>query len=203
MLGTIVVTGAQAGTKASMYQQAAPTAVVTSQEIERYRGLNAADMFWGTAGVMSEDSRNSGSGRDMNICGMQGMERGKVTIDGAMNTTTIWQGYQGISDRSYVDPDFIAGIEVTKGVDASSRGIAGTVAMRTLKASDIVKPGSNGGARIKAETGGNISTPVAGTRSGYFIDNNSTHTVTPIELSPASAIYLINRFGGDASCRRY
>ncbi len=66
------------------------------------------------------------------------------TIDGAENSLSIYQGYQGLSNRTFVDPDFIGGIDITKGSDAASWGNAGAVAMRTINADDIVKPGENG-----------------------------------------------------------
>ncbi len=141
------------------YQTGAPTAHIPAQTIERYRGANASDMFRGTPGVMSGDARNSGSAVDVNVRGMQGMGRVNVTIDGAMNSTTVYQGYQGISNRSFVDPDFVAGIDITKGSDAQSRGIAGTVSMRTLDASDIVKDGKSFGFRLKGDFGTNTSKP--------------------------------------------
>lgn len=81
---------------------------------------------------------------------MQGMGRVAVTVDGAENGLTIYQGYQGISNRTFVDPDLLAGVDITKGSDASSRGIAGTVAMRTLSANDVVKPGENGASGSRA-----------------------------------------------------
>ena len=174
LLDAIVVSGGKAAGKIETYETPAPKAYIAQEDIERYRGSNASDIFRGVNGVMSGDSRNSGSAIDVNIRGMQGMERVAVTIDGAMNSTTLYQGYQGISNRSYIDPDFIAGVDITKGSDASSRGIAGSVAVTTIEARDIVKPGNNWGFRLKLEAGNNTATPNAGAKSGYEVDNNAT-----------------------------
>ena len=80
------------------------------------------------------------------------MGRVATTIDGAENGVTVAQSYQGISNRTFVDPDLIASIDIKKGADSGSRGIAGTVAMRTLSADDVVKPGE------KVATDGEVAT---------------------------------------------
>ena len=119
-------------------------------------------MFRGTAGVMSGEARNGAGAIDVNIRGMQGMGRVATTIDGAENSVTVYQGYQGVSNRTYVDPDFIAGVDITKGADAASFGNAGSVAMRTVGADDIVKPGEKWGLKVKAGFGTNSSSPTEG-----------------------------------------
>jgi hemoglobin/transferrin/lactoferrin receptor protein len=167
-LDTINVSGgaAEASSVYTPYETAAPTAHISQETIERYRGMSPADIFRGTPGVMSGEARNSGA-IDVNIRGMQGMGRVAVTIDGAENAMSIYQGYQGASNRTFVDPDFIASIDVNKGSDIASRGIAGTVTMRTLEAADIVKPGETWGVRIKGSFTGNTSDPEPGARGGY------------------------------------
>lgn len=185
-LGTLRVQGQSGGARGSggsgsgtgradpverPYREPAAKAYIARETIERYRGSNPADIFRGTPGVMSGDARNAGSAIDVNIRGMQGMGRVNVTIDGAMNSTTMYQGYQGISSRTFVDPDFVAGVDITKGSHASSRGIAGTVAMRTLEARDLVAEGEGLGVRMKGELGNNTSKPEAGNRAGYRITN--------------------------------
>ena len=173
-LDTITVSGGEVGAAPEdlPYETAAPTAYISQQRIERFRGSSPADMFRGTPGVMSGEARNSGSSVDVNIRGMQGMGRVAVKVDGAENQVTIYQGYQGISNRTFVDPDFLAGIDITKGSDAASSGIAGTVNMRTVDADDIVKPGDTYGFRVKGEVGGNTTSPTAGNVAGYRILNN-------------------------------
>ncbi|MBN9217715.1 MAG: TonB-dependent receptor [Mesorhizobium sp.] len=154
------------------YKTAAPTSYISGETIERFRGSSPADIFRGTPGVMSGEARNGAGSIDVNVRGMQGMGRVNVTVDGAENSLQVYQGYQGISNRSYVDPDLLGGVDITKGSDAASYGIAGTVAMRTLNASDIVDEGKRFGLRLKGGFGTNTSSPVAGATSGYAISND-------------------------------
>lgn len=149
------------------YQTPGATNYISRETIDRFRGSGPGDMFRGTPGVLSGEPRNGGGGIDVNIRGMQGMGRVAVTIDGAENGLSVYQGYQGISNRTFVDPDLLAGAEIRKGSDASSRGIAGTVAMRTLSADDVVKPGETWGVWVKTGFGTNTATPRPGDRGGY------------------------------------
>ena len=143
-------------------------------------------MFRGTPGVMSGEARNGGGSIDVNVRGMQGMGRVAVTIDGAENNMTVYQGYQGISNRTFVDPDLLAGVDIQKGSDANSRGIAGTVAMRTLSANDVVKPGQKWGVWVKSGFGTNTATPVQGQLGGYLYKNDAGSTGgTPGTATPS------------------
>lgn len=168
-LDTINVSGGAAETSSvyAPYETAAPTAHISGETIERFRGQSPADMFRGTPGVMSGEARNGGGSVDVNIRGMQGMGRVAVKIDGAENAMTVYQGYQGLSNRTFVDPDLLAGVDITKGSDAASRGIAGTVEMRTLSADDVVKPGEKWGGWVKTGFGTNTATPRPGDLGGY------------------------------------
>lgn len=174
LLDTITVSSwAGANPANAPYETAAPTSYISGESIERFRGSSPADMLRGTPGVMSGEARNSGSSVDVNIRGMQSMGRVAMTVDGAMNSVNVYQGYQGVSNRTFVDPDFLAGVDITKGSDAASNGIAGSVSMHTIEAGDIVKEGHTTGVRIKNEVGGNTSKPTAGNLSGYDITNNT------------------------------
>src|SRR5690606_7099430 len=118
-----------------------------------------SDMLRSQPGVLSGESRNSG-GLDVNIRGLQGQGRAPVTVDGAMNATAVYRGYQGIANRSFIDPDFIGGINIEKGPSIAPGGagaIGGTVNMTTITADDIVVPGQSIGIRVKVEGGTNTS----------------------------------------------
>ncbi len=168
MLAPIVAGGGIINPVDAPYETAAPTAYISQENIDRFRGSSPADIFRGTPGVLSGEARNGAGAVDVNIRGMQGMGRVAVTVDGASNSATVYQGYQGISNRTFVDPDFLGGVDITKGSDVASSGIAGTVAMRTLDAGDIVKEGHTFGLRVKGGFGTNTSTPPpAGTTAGY------------------------------------
>lgn len=171
MLNTITVS--KANPVDAPYNTTAPVSYISADTIEHYRGSSPADIFRGTPGVMSGEARNGAGSVDVNIRGMQGMGRVNVTVDGAENSLQVYQGYQGISNRTYVDPDLLAGVEIKKGSDTTSSGIAGSVAMRTVSASDIVKDGERFGLRIKGTMGGNSSKPHAGAKSGYYIYNDT------------------------------
>lgn len=124
---------------------------ITRDEIERNRGFQASDMFRGTPGVLSGDARNSGA-LDINIRGMQGMNRVPVVIDGSQQSTTVYRGYSGVASRSYIDPDMIGGVEVLKGPTSGVEGVGsvgGVVSMRTINASDILLPGRTFGIRVR------------------------------------------------------
>lgn len=168
-LGTIDVAGGGGGVPGAVapFQTPAPVNYISQENIERFRGASPADIFRGTPGVMSGEARNGAGGIDVNIRGMQGMGRVTVTVDGAENGVTIYQGYQGASNRTFVDPDLLAGIDIKKGADAASRGIAGTVAMRTVGADDIVEPGNTWGMRVKGGFGTNTASPEPGAVGGY------------------------------------
>jgi len=158
-------------TDESIYETAAAVSHISAEQIDRFRGSSPADIFRGTPGVMSGEARNGAGSIDPNIRGMQGMGRVATTVDGAENNVQIYQGYQGVSNRTFVDPDFIGGIDITKGASASSWGNAGSVAMRTVNADDIIKPGDNWGVKVKGSYSDNTSEPVAGNKGGYLFTN--------------------------------
>ncbi|MGE0626239.1 MAG: type I-E CRISPR-associated endoribonuclease Cas2e [Hyphomicrobiaceae bacterium] len=157
-LDTIDVAGG--GTSADLpYRTPGSVNYISSQQIERFPGKTAGDIFKGTPGVISGMNRN-GAAVDVNIRGLQGMGRVAVTVDGAQQSTSIYRGYNGVDNRSYIDPDLISGATITKGPDGGAAGaIGGTVAMDTLKASDILKPGDRYGVRIRGELSNNSIAP--------------------------------------------
>ncbi len=185
-LDTVDVSGGRVSATDVPYSTPAPVSYISQETIDRFRGSSPADIFRGTPGVMSGEARNGGGSIDVNIRGMQGMGRVAVTIDGAENNTTVYQGYQGISNRTFVDPDLLAGVDIQKGSDASSRGIAGTVAMRTLSADDVVKAGEKWGVWVKSGFGTNTTTPVPGQVGGYLYKNDAGPTGgTPGTATPS------------------
>ncbi|SEB35509.1 hemoglobin/transferrin/lactoferrin receptor protein [Nitratireductor aquibiodomus] len=174
MLGVIEVLGGNANSAVyAPYATAAATAHIDEATIERYRGSDPTDMFRGMPGVASANARNGSGGIDMNVRGMQGLGRVVTKIDGSSNSVTVPQGYQGYSNRTFVDPDFIGGIDITKGSDAASNGIAGTVSMRTIDAKDIVEEGKRFGFRVKGGFGTNSSKPTPGAFGGYQFPGNA------------------------------
>lgn len=141
------------------YGTAGSSSHISRRQIERFRGTTVGDIFQGTPGVLVSENRNSG-GLDVNIRGMQGQSRVPVLLDGARQETTVWRGYAGVSSRTYVDPDLIAGIDITKGPSATADGtgaVGGLISMRTVGANDIVKDGQTWGLRVRGGAFGNSS----------------------------------------------
>lgn len=168
VLDTIDVTGRSErqtvgwdGAPETIYETPGEVSYISRETVERYRGTSPADVLKSTAGVFSGSSRNSG-GLDVNIRGLQGQGRTPVTVDGTLNSTSVYRGYQGVGNRSYIDPDFIGGIAIRQGPDTGPGGagaIGGTVSIRTVSADDIVPEGKTFGMRLKRSVGTN-TTPV-------------------------------------------
>lgn len=141
------------------YQMPGSSSFISQEQIDRFPGTSAGDLFKSTPGVIAATNYN-GAGIDINIRGQQGMDRVKVTIDGTEQTTSIWRGYTGVSDQTYVDPDLIANIGIEKGptTDAAGAGVTGgVVSFRTFSAPDIVKPGNTYGVRVRVGTNDNAT----------------------------------------------
>ncbi|MDW5418348.1 TonB-dependent receptor [Iodobacter sp. CM08] len=134
------------------YVKAGSSAHISRENIDRFRGTSAADIFKGTPGVVVGEARNSGA-VDVNIRGMQGQGRVPVLIDGSLQASTVYRGYAGIADRSYIDPEMISEINIAKGPNMGAEGagaIGGLVSMQTLRPEDILKPGERSGFRLHA-----------------------------------------------------
>ncbi|MEE4450554.1 TonB-dependent receptor domain-containing protein [Novosphingobium resinovorum] len=175
-LGPLRVDGAQTGNLAAaqetgverdarrkdeIYDQDISSTFASREEIERYRGTNTADVLKGMVNVFSGDSRNGGA-IDPSIRGIQGPGRIPVIIDGTEQALTVWKGYNGAGNRSYIDPSLISGMQVLKG-PVSARGVngstGGAVVVNTLDAADILKPGQTFGIELKLEGGNNSTNP--------------------------------------------
>ncbi|MEG3092160.1 TonB-dependent receptor [Sphingomonas sp. PB1R3] len=130
-------------------------------EIERYKGVTTSDLLTGLVNVLSGDARNSGA-LDPSIRGIQGPGRVPVVIDGTEQALTVWRGYNGASNRAYVDPNLISGLQVLRGPTdqgniRSSTG--GTVVINTLDADDVLRPGRTFGLDVRLEGGNNSTAP--------------------------------------------
>lgn len=149
------------GTKDSVFRTPGSVNVITRETLEAYPATAPADMLRGTPGVIAGEARTSG-GLDVNIRGLQGQGRVPVTVDGAINGTTVYRGYQGTSNRSFVDPDFVSHVAIVKGPsngNAIAGGIGGSISMSTLGVDDIVPTGDTMAIRIKASLSNNNVEP--------------------------------------------
>lgn len=144
-----------------IYDRDISSVYASRDEVERYKGTTVSDVLTGMVNVFSGDARNSGA-LDPNIRGIQGPGRVPVIIDGTEQALTVWRGYNGAANRSYIDPNLISGIQVLKG-PASERGVnsstGGAVVVNTLDAADILKPGQTFGIELKLEGGNNSTNP--------------------------------------------
>ncbi|KAF0808242.1 HasR protein [Alcanivorax sp. S71-1-4] len=184
-LDAIRVQGAASRPSDEVYRTAGSANVITRQEIERFRGTSVGDIFQGTPGVLVGENRNSG-GLDVNIRGMQGQSRVPVLVDGARQETTVYRGYAGVSSRTYVDPDLIAGIDISKGPVMTADGtgaVGGVVSMRTLSANDVIPLGKDQGVRLRGSLMGNSSAPP---RPGTVAGMNGTGRTYRVDCAVAS-----------------
>lgn len=111
--------------------------------------------------MFSGDARNSGA-LDVNIRGIQGPGRVPVSIDGGEQALTVWRGYNGVSNRNYIDPNLIGGIQVIKGpglVRDVHSGIGGALVIKTIDVDDVVAAGERFGGELKIEGGSNAVAP--------------------------------------------
>ncbi|WP_436897523.1 TonB-dependent receptor domain-containing protein [Acinetobacter gyllenbergii] len=138
------------------------TSHLDREQINRFRGTGNGDVFSDMAGVQVNSLRNEAGAIDIGIRGMQGEGRVPVVIDGSLQSSHTFRGYQGESDRTYIDMDLISQIEVEKGASRakfSVGGIGGIVKMRTLSANDILLPNQNAGVMLKGSFYNNNKTP--------------------------------------------
>ncbi|MGU3495426.1 TonB-dependent receptor domain-containing protein [Xanthobacteraceae bacterium A53D] len=134
---------------------------ISEAQLDRLPPNSPGDVFINTPGVLNSGNRVSSS-INPNIRGLQGMGRVNTTVDGALNATTSYRGYAGTRDETYVDPDLIGGIDISKGPAEGVGGgaIGGNINFRTLSAEDIVKDGRNWGVRVKGGLGSNTAMPL-------------------------------------------
>lgn len=148
--------------KRAVYRQSVSTIYLDDTNFTKFKGSNVADIFRGQVGVYSGDARN-GDVLDPNIRGIQGQGRIPLTIDGTEQSITKSKGfYVGANNANYIDPNLIAGGTVVKGA-AIDRNVqtssGGGIALRTIGASDILKPGQRFGVRLRIDGETNTTSP--------------------------------------------
>lgn len=151
------------------YRTAGSSTYISREQIERSRGTSVGDFLQGAPGIINADNR-AANALDVNIRGMQGQGRAPVIIDGAIQESTVYRGYNGIAGRTYLDPDFIGSVSIEKGPSAkadATGAIGGVVRASTIAAEDILLPGKSYGIRVKGSFNSNSATPPAfGTPGG-------------------------------------
>lgn len=132
------------------------------QQIARFRGTANGDAFSGISGVQVNSLRNEAGAIDIGIRGVQGEGRVPIVIDGSLQSSHTFRGYQGESDRTYIDMDLISTVQIDKGASAgkyATGAIGGVVQMKTLSAEDILLPGENVGLLFKGSAYNNNRKP--------------------------------------------
>ncbi len=172
VLDTINVTAGGATAMADApFETSGSSAYISSEQIERVATGRGSDIFKTTPGVISASGHN-GSSINVNIRGMQGMNRVNMAVDGAQQTFSTYRGYMGVDNRTYVDPDFLGGVSIAKGPSSGALGAGfngGVVDMRTIGAADVLRDGQFYGVRIKGGVADNAMSPdvlATGQRSG-------------------------------------
>ena len=93
------------------FQTPGSSGYISQEQIQRLPPTSVGDIFRNTPGVISAGNRN-GQSLDLNIRGLQGMNRIATLVDGAQQTSSTYRGYKGHSNRTFVDSEFIGGIDV-------------------------------------------------------------------------------------------
>ncbi|MCU4675288.1 TonB-dependent receptor plug domain-containing protein [Catenovulum sp. 2E275] len=175
-------------------------------EVERYKGATPSDLLQGMPGIFSGEARNSGA-LDLNIRGIQGPGRVPVAIDGSEQSIVVWRGYNGATNRSYIDPNLVSNVQIYKGAGSVrdvNTGVGGAMVVNTLSVDDIVKPGENFGVEVKIEGSSNAvkeRVPALHTGEDFrdvegYPDNNGIEDVTLV-VQPDGDSGGINVFSGD------
>lgn len=190
----------------NVYDLNISTSFIGKTEVERYKGATPSDLLQGVPGVFSGEARNSGA-LDVNIRGIQGTGRVPVAIDGTEQALTVWRGYNGATNRNYIDPNLIGNVQIYKGagvVRDVNTSTGGAMVVNTLNANDIIRPGEDFGAELKLEGSSNaVSERIPRLHTGEdvrdapgFPDNYGIRDRT-LDLEPRSGGGGYNVFSGE------
>lgn len=166
-LGEINVLGTSSndedkGALIESYRSPVPSTYLGKDEVERYRGTRNTDIFNDMTGVQMNNPANEAGALDPGIRGMQGNGRVPVVIDDSVQSTMTERGYQGSSDRTYIDMDLIRSVQVDKGpvIGADTAGATGgRVELRTINANDVIPQGDSFGINFNLGTYNNNRMP--------------------------------------------
>ncbi|WP_324186045.1 TonB-dependent receptor plug domain-containing protein [Vibrio cholerae] len=157
----------------------------TRSDLDKVRGIANADIFSGITSVQSNNMHNEAGALDIGIRGVQGEGRVPIFIDGSLQSTHTSRGYQGVSDRTYIDTDLLSSLTVNKGATIESSpyasgAVGGVVNATTLGIKDIIKDDQAFGVVLKARANNHNRTPdVSGDYSEqgqYALDERGEHS---------------------------
>lgn len=148
--------------EAGVYSKNVANDYLSKEYLERYQINATGDVLKGLNGVYNMNTRTAGGALTPNIRGITGKGRIAVTVDGTEQTVDVWMNNYGVSDRNYVDPAFFRSIYVEKGPSLSRElksGLGGSIAIRTIEASDVIPKGKNWGIQVRANISNNATKP--------------------------------------------
>ena len=161
-LGPITVEGELEGDPADVpFMTPGSSAYISLEQIERIPPNSPGDIFKEVPGVLSGAS-NDGTSINVNIRSSQGLNRVRTMVEGTQQESSNYQGYAGADQRTYIDPDLIGGVEISKGPGGGPYGTgttSGIVNVRLLDADDLVPEGDSFGFRLRGGVAGNAKTP--------------------------------------------
>ncbi|MDR2225861.1 MAG: Plug domain-containing protein, partial [Providencia sp.] len=108
---------------------------IDTKDVSTVRGTTNSDIFANESSLQVNNARNEAGALDIGIRGLQGNGRVPIIIDGSLQSTNTWRGYQGSTDRTYIDMDLVDTINIEKGASMrkfSGGAIGGTVKLKTL-----------------------------------------------------------------------
>ncbi|MDR2230148.1 MAG: TonB-dependent receptor plug domain-containing protein [Flavobacteriaceae bacterium] len=138
------------------------TIQLDTKQLDISRGAPNGDIFNGIPGLQLNNIRNEAGALDIGIRGLQGEGRVPVLIDGSLESVHTDRGYQGSSDRTYIDMDLIQKVKIDKGASFNQNAIGatgGVVEMKTISADDVVKNGSKLGVLVRGGIQNNTKFP--------------------------------------------
>lgn len=163
LLETITVAGARPVAADQPYATPGSGAYISASQIQAVAPSTTGDILRAAPGIYAAGNR-TGQALDVNIRGLQGMNRVATLVDGAQQSSSAYRGYKGMSSRTFVDPEFIGGIDVEKGPPSGALGsgaMGGVVNMHTISADDILMDGNTYGVKVKGGMAGNSIDPLS------------------------------------------
>ncbi|MGU3576804.1 TonB-dependent receptor domain-containing protein [Brucellaceae bacterium C25G] len=150
-LNTIVVRKADPNAPVNI---TGPVSDVTRQTLNRYGGIKLDDTLRNVPGTFTRIN-GSQPGVAVNIRGFEGSGRVNMMVDGVRQNFRF-TGHEA-GGFTYVDPNLLADIEVTRGATTGvgGSGLAGSANFRTLGVNDIVSEGKQWGVLGRASWGSN------------------------------------------------
>jgi len=152
-LSPIIVKGSRTA-GSDPYDKAGPSSTVSADQIDLQSGQETDDLLRGVPGTSTANNPQN-PGVAVNIRGFEGSGRVNMMIDGVrQNFRFTGHEAQGLT---YVDPAFLAGIDITRGAVTGIGGgaLAGTVNFQTYNVDDLIQGDKNYGGIVSVTTGDN------------------------------------------------